>query len=310
MKEPAAKGSRRNLPASVKSRLLTLARARGEDFQHALIRFAIERWLYRLSVSRHADWFVLKGAILFAAWQDAPQRPTLDLDLLGYGDNRPPSLVELFREVAREAVPDDGLVFEPDSVRAEEIREAGVYPGVRLRLRAHLGKAIIPVQIDVGFGDPVTPGPVDLEYPSLLGHASPKLRGYPPETVIAEKFESMVSLGMKNTRMKDFYDLWHIAKARRFEGNVLQQAVASTFKARGTPLPAQPPTAFTPEFSLDEAKQKTWAAFLARSRLQAPTSLHEVVLDLEGFLLPLAMDTERFRRIWPPGGPWQGREET
>jgi len=179
MNEPAAQVSRRNLPVSVKSRLLALARARGEDFQHALIRFAIERWLYRLSVSRHADWFVLKGAILFAAWQDAPQRPTLDLDLLGHGDNRPPSVVEVFREVAREAVPDDGLVFEPDSIRGEEIREEGVYPGVRLRLRAHLGKAVIPVQIDVGFGDPVTPEPVDLEYPSLLATHPPSCEATP-----------------------------------------------------------------------------------------------------------------------------------
>jgi len=299
--------SRRNLPASVKSRLLALAHARGEDFQHTLIRFAIERWLYRLSVSRHADQFVLKGAILFATWDDAPYRPTLDLDLLGYGDNSPPSVAEGFREIAREAVPDDGLVFDPDSVRGEEIREEGVYEGVRIRLIANLGKAVIPIQIDVGFGDPVTPAPVDLEYPSLLGQASPKLRGYPPETVIAEKFESIVSLGMKNTRMKDFYDLWHIAKARGFEGKVLQQAVASTFKARGTPIPSRPPTAFTPEFSLDEAKQKNWEAFLARSRLQAPPSLHEVILVLAGFLLPLAMDTQMRKRTWPPGGHWQDR---
>jgi hypothetical protein len=216
-------------------------------------------------------------------------------------------LAEIFREIAQVGVPDDGLVFDPNSVRGEEIREEGVYQGVRIRLRAHLGKAVIPVQVDVGFGDPVTPGPVDLEYPSLLGQACPKLRGYPAETVIAEKFESMVSLGMKNTRMKDFYDLWHIAKARGFKGEVLQQAVASTFGARGTPMPSQPPTAFTPEFSLDEAKQKSWAAFLARSRLQGPTGLHEVVLDLAGFLLPLTTDTKRFGRTWSPGGPWQDR---
>ena len=309
MTEPAAKVPRRNLPASVKSRLLALAHARGEDFQHALIHFAIERWLYRLSVSCHADRFVLKGAILFATWERAPYRPTLDLDLLGYGENSIEAVAQVFREILQKVVSEDGLVFDADSVRGEQINEEGVYQGIRIRLTARLGKAVIPVQIDVGFGDPVTPGPVELEYPSLLDFPSAKLRGYPPETVVAEKFESLVSLGMKNTRMKDFYDLWHIAKGHAFTRKVLRRAIASTFKARGTPMPSQPPTAFTPEFSLDESKQKSWAAFLARSRLQAPVSLHEVVLDLAGFLLPLAKDTERFDQAWPPGGPWHDRGE-
>jgi predicted nucleotidyltransferase component of viral defense system len=305
MKERAAEPARRNMPASVKARLLALARARGEDFQHTLIRFAIERWLYRLSVSRHADRFVLKGAILFATWEEAPHRPTLDLDLLGYGDHRLEGVVQAFREILREAVPEDGLVFDADSIRGEEIATESVYQAIRIRLIAGLGKAVTPIQIDVGFGDPVTPGPVKLEYPSLLGFPSAKLRGYPPETVVAEKFECLVSLGMKNTRMKDIYDLWYMAKARGFKGEVLRQAVVSTFKARGTPLPSQSPTAFTPEFSRDEAKQKMWEAFLARSRLQAPSGLHEVMLDLTTFLLPLAMEAETFRQTWPPGGPWQ-----
>lgn len=162
MKAPTSEAPRRNLPASVKSRLLTLARARGEDFQHILIRFAIERLLYRISVSRYADRFVLKGAILFATWKNAPHRPTLDLDLLGYGDNRIEALADVFRDLSQQAVPDDGLVFDAGSVRGEEIREEGMYQAVRIRLRASLGKAVIPVQVDIGYGDPVTPGPVEL----------------------------------------------------------------------------------------------------------------------------------------------------
>jgi len=201
---PVAAGS--SLSASVKARLLNMAHDRGEELQQLLIRYAIERFLYRLSRSTFAGRFLLKGAVLFAAWQAEPHRPTLDLDLLGYGDNRPQTQVEIVRSVFRLDVVPDGLDFDPASVGGEEILETAVYRGVRLRAEVHLGKALIPLQVDVGFGDPVTPGPVQVELPSLLGFPATRMHAYPPETVVAAKFESMVRLGVKSSRMKDVFD--------------------------------------------------------------------------------------------------------
>ena len=294
-----------SLSASVKARLLNMAHDRGEELQQLLIRYAIERFLYRLSRSSYARRFLLKGAVLFAAWQAEPHRPTLDLDLLGYGDNRPQTQVEIVRSVCRLDVVPDGLDFDPASVGGEEILETAVYRGVRLRAEVHLGKALIPLQVDVGFGDPVTPGPVTVELPSLLGFPAARMRAYPPETVVAEKFESLVRLGVKSSRMKDVYDLWHLASQRSFAGDTLQRAMQATFRARLTPLPRVTPVALTEEIARDPLRQRMWRAFLNRSRLPGPTELESVVPVLSAFLLPPVQQAEMFAGRWAPGGPWR-----
>lgn len=301
------KTPKRNIAASIHARLFALKRAPGEDFQHLLIRYGVERLLYRLSVSRHVERFILKGAILLATWKDVPHRPTLDLDLLGHGNPEVGPMVEVFRELAQAADGGDGIVFDPNSIRGEVIREEGIYRGVRVRMLAYLGKARIPLQVDVGFGDPVSPAPVEVDYPSLIGLPAPRLRGYPPETVVAEKLESLVSLGMKNSRMKDIYDLWIISRAMPFRFGQLREAVEATFKARGTALPPWPPLAFTADFHADAAKQRSWRAFLERSELEAPPSLGEALGQVGGFLRPVVENSGKGQLLWPPGGPWQDR---
>lgn len=196
-----------NLSASLRARLLNEAKARGEEFQNFLMRYARERWLYRLSQSPHRERFVLKGAMLFAIWSDQPHRATQDLDLLGFGSSSIPDLEQAFREICHVSALDDGLEMLAESVKGRAIREENIYDGVRLTLTAQLGKARIPLQIDVGFGDSITPEPELIEYPTLLGLPAPHLRAYRRETVIAEKFNAMVVLELRNTRLKDFYDL-------------------------------------------------------------------------------------------------------
>ena len=301
--KPVDAGS--SLSASVKARLLNMAHDRGEELQQLLIRYAIERFLYRLSRSTYARRFLLKGAVLFAAWQAEPHRPTLEMDLLGYGDNRPQTQVEIVRSVCRLDVVPDGLDFDPASVGGEEILETAVERGVRLRAEVHLGKALIPLQVDVGFGDPVTPGPVTVELPSLLGFPAARMRAYPPETVVAEKFESLVRLGVKSSRMKDVYDLWHLASQRSFAGDTLQRAMQATFRARLTPLPRVTPVALTEEIARDPLRQRMWRAFLNRSRLPGPTELESVVPVLSAFLLPPVQHADMFAGRWAPGGPWR-----
>jgi hypothetical protein len=200
-----------NVPASVRQRLLNLAQERQENFQLLLVRYALERLLYRLSLSEYTDQFVLKGALLFQLWFDLPQRPTRDADFLGYGEAEPQRLVEIFRALTRLAAPalnKDGLTYLPDSVRAEPIREAGGYPGVRVSLTAKLAGAAIPVQCDIGFGDAVTPAAQRSALPVLLQLPAPTLYVYPAETVVAEKLEAIVKLAGYNSRMKDYFDLW------------------------------------------------------------------------------------------------------
>jgi predicted nucleotidyltransferase component of viral defense system len=302
MRPPA----RRDLGASVKHRLLALARERSEELQYLLVRYAIERFLYRLSESRHAERFLLKGATLHAAWHPEAHRPTWDLDLEGIGESSPAILARVFQEVCKQAVESDGLTFEAGSVRTEPTREEGIYQGVRIHLTGHLGKARVPLQVDIGFGDPVTPGPVELEYPVLLDFPSPRLRAYPPETVVAEKVETLAALGMKNSRMKDIFDLWYIAGHFDLDGAIIQRALRATFHARRLPIPSTTPTALTSEFSRDASKGALWRGFLAKSGLTAPTELGAVMDFLADFILPPLIAPEGgFTRSWARGGPWR-----
>jgi hypothetical protein len=299
----------RDIAASVRQRLLDLARRRNEEFQTVLTRYGLERFLYRLAASPHADEFVLKGAMLFAVWTGEMHRATWDVDLLGRGDAGAGRIQKLFAGVCRARVEDDGLSFDEGSVRAERIREDQIYEGLRVRVAGHLGAARIQLQIDIGFGDAVRPPPRRLPFPTLLEMPAPVLKAYPREAVVAEKLQAMVALGMANSRMKDSYDLWTLATKFPFEGRVLADAVRATFTRRRTPLPADEPLALTDVFAGDAVKQVQWRAFVRRGRLRPDDpGLPAVIAALRGFLLPpiraLAAG-DAFDATWAPGGPWR-----
>lgn len=301
-----------NVAASVRQRLLNLAQERHEDFNFVLSRFAAERLLYRLSVSEHADNFVLKGALLFLLWTGHLYRPTRDVDLLGFRENSIGKLEEIIRDVCRVKVVEDGLVFAADSVQGVRIREDQEYDGVRITLLTFLGQARISLQIDVGFGDAITPAVEAIEFPLMLtalALPAAKLNAYPRETVIAEKLEAMVSLGMANSRMKDFSDLLTLAQNFVFDGEVVALAVRSTFTRRGTPIPGTTPTALTAEFAKDAAKATQWRSFLKRSGIHdAEHDFAKVIDQLRRFLLPILAAAESqggFHKHWVAGKDWR-----
>jgi hypothetical protein len=298
----------RNIPQSVHDRLLRLARAQGQELNLLLTRYALERLLYRLSVSSYRDNFVLKGAMLFQLWTAQPHRATRDLDLLGYGENSTERVQAIFRDLCVSAVEDDGLRFDSGSIRCTVLKPDEAYEGVRVRLHALLGAIPIAVQVDIGFGDVVTPAPQETEYPTLLGMPAPRLRAYPRETVVAEKLEALVKLGLANSRLKDFSDLWMLSRLFAFEGAVLARAVRATFDRRWTPIPEGVPLALSPEFAALPAKRAQWQGFLRRGRLlETPPELVTVIEQLRRFLLPVlraAASGEDLAAAWPPGGPW------
>lgn len=281
-------GKTRDMAASVKARLLQIGRVRREEFQNVLTRYAIERLLYRLSCSEYRSRFVLKGANVFALWEGTAHRPTRDVDLLGYGDPEIQTMVQAFQAICQQLVEDDGLLFEPSSVAGAPIREGEKYAGVRVTLGAMLGKAVIPVQIDVGFGDVVTPEATEADLPTLLDFPKARLLTYPRETVVAEKCEALVDLGLGNTRLKDFYDLWHLATHFDFDGPLLCRALSATFKRRGTAIPILLPNGLSVGFYGDVNKQKQWTAFWQKSGLSQSdaVSLEGCVALLRAFLLP------------------------
>lgn len=293
---------RRNMGASVRARLLDRARADQSDFHVLLTRYALERLLFRLSVSAHRDQFVLKGAMLFASWLADPFRPTRDLDLLGTGIDDVATIAQIFRDICSVSVADDGVAFDATALQAEAIRENVAYGGVRVRTTATIAGAKIPIQVDIGFGDVITPAPIEIDYPTMLGNASPRLRAYPVETVVAEKFEALTVLGIGNTRLKDYYDLWLIAQTFSFRRSQLAEAVRRTFDRRGTSLPVETPVGLSEAFAASRASQ--WRAFLGRERMAAvPESLELAIVDLRDFLMPLVSATIE-DKAWSPGGPW------
>lgn len=276
----------KNIGASVRARLLNIARDQGQTFNFVLNRYAIERLLYRLSQSQHADRFVLKGATLLMTWFDEPFRGTQDLDLLGYGDPDPDAVLALFRDIL--AIDDqDGVQFDVAAARIDRIREEVEYGGVRIRTIAEIGGAQVPVSVDIGFGDATEPGAEDLNFPVMLDMPAPKLRGYARETVIAEKFQAMVALGHANTRLKDYYDIWILSQVFTFENGRLPQAIAATFARRGTPIPLDLPDALTSAFATNNRKQQQWQAFIGGVALN-PGGLPEVVENISSFIMPQA----------------------
>lgn len=265
----------KNLPASIKARLANLAREQKEDFQELLSRYGRERLLYRLGASEYRQSFILKGALLFAYWTGAPHRPTRDMDLLSYGAPDIAVLEKVFRDLCAVEVQPDGLVFQADSVNGERIKDEEKYEGVRLHMTALLEKSRIPLQIDVGFGDRVVPEPEEIDFPTLLDFPTPHLKSYTRESMVAEKFEAMVKLGMLNTRMKDFFDVWTVSREFAFDGATLSRAVKTTFETRGTAVPNKPPLALSPEFRDDREKNAQWKAFLNKAKLKADGNRNE-----------------------------------
>jgi len=284
-----------NLAASIHARLLNRAKERGEDFNQVLSRYATERFLYRLSSLPAREELWLKGAKLFDLWFDIPHRPTRDADFLGFG---PVDADLLRRKVAEICVVrvEDGMEFDPASIVVEPIRDDARYGGLRVRLVGTLDRARTTVQLDVGYGDAVTPGPEEATYPTLLdGFPAPHLRVYPRATVVAEKLEAIVSIGMANTRLKDYYDLRALIKEGQLEPAQLAQAIEATFRRRGTRMPEDLPVGLSDQFSEDVAKQAQWKAFLGRNRLDG-IGLGDVVAEIRDFLDgPLELARDRLR---------------
>lgn len=275
--------ARDGLARSLQVRLARHAKEIGVDPNLVLTRYAVERFLYRLSRSPHADRFVLKGALLLMVWLGEALRPTRDADLLGYGDLSDAVLAEVFKEVCDVRVVEDGMTYLRDSVRVEPIRAEDDYGGQRVTLQAGMGAARLSVQVDIGIGDAVTPAPEWLEYPSLLDLSRPRLRAYPRETVIAEKLHAMEFLGLRNSRMKDYFDIYALLREGKTDSARLARAIAATFARRRTGLPQDMPQGLSDEFASDSTKQTQWRQFLSKNRLEAP-ALNEVIAEIRAFI--------------------------
>jgi predicted nucleotidyltransferase component of viral defense system len=295
----------KEIAASIHQRLLNHARKEGVRFNDVLQRYALERWLYRLSKSEHCERFVLKGALMLIAWDLPVTRPTRDIDMLAWVQNDLDGIRQLIAEVCRVECEEDGLLFSAESVTTERIAEDALYEGVRAGFKGSLGNARIPMQADLGFSDVVTPAPVDLTYPTILEQPAPRLKAYNRETAIAEKFQAMVKLGELNSRMKDFFDIWSLAGSQSFDGAILSKAVANTFERRNTPKNGNA-VCFSETFGDSPDKQKQWQAFATRSQLteQIPGAFVDVWRVVTQFLKPILADLEA-ATCWPPGGPWR-----
>ena len=284
----------RNVGASIRARLQNRSRETGQSFDLILTRYALERLLYRLSRSAYADQFVLKGAMLLTSWFTDPYRATRDLDLLGFGDPSPDAMVGAFKEILATEV-EDGVRFDLDAVRVDQIREELEYGGLRLRTTASISGARIAVTVDVAFGDALEPAAEVIDYPCMLDLPAPRLRAYVRETVIAEKFQAMVALGRANSRMKDFYDIWLLGQSFPFDDDRLARAIAATFERRRTEIPVALPDALTPAFAGDEQRQRQWNAFLENVALH-PGSLAHVIAAVADFIMPHAIAAAKIGR--------------
>jgi predicted nucleotidyltransferase component of viral defense system len=274
----------RNIGASIRARLLNLAKERNQPFDLLLTRFALERFLYRLSISKYRERYVLKGAMLMTTWFDDPHRPTRDLDLLGFGDPDPEAVLGVFREICTVKA-DDAVIFDIDRLTIDRIRDEAEYGGLRIKTNAVVDGARVRVIIDIGFGDATVPGLIETDLPVLLDLPAPRLRTYARETVIAEKFQTMLVLGRANSRMKDFYDIWLLSQAYEFKDDELARAIAATFKRRNTTIPTERPDALSRAFAEDPAKMQQWGAFVDNVAVK-PGALKKIVDELAAFLMP------------------------
>ncbi|BBO73878.1 hypothetical protein DSCW_12950 [Desulfosarcina widdelii] len=297
----------KNIAASVHQRLLDKARQSSRPFNELLQYFAIERFIYRIAKSSYANRFILKGALMFSAWSGALSRPTMDIDLLGKIDNQLDTITAAIKEACLMEVEEDGICFDAETVNAVRITEDAEYEGVRVRVHGNMGKTRISIQIDIGFGDVVVPSPERVSYPTLLDFPAPELNGYTMESTIAEKFQAMVKLGVVNSRMKDFYDIWVLSRTFNFTGEILAEAIEKTFENRKTTLNRNS-VIFDPSFGKDKAKNVQWQGFIRKAKLDnAPDSFQDVIADLKIFLEPIASSIDMgqaFTSTWTAPGPW------
>jgi len=300
-------GNIKNISASVHERLLNMAKRTSRPFNELLQRFAIERFIYRLSKSPHADRFVLKGALMLSVWSGPISRPTMDIDLLGKINNSLEEIKAVIRDACKMDVEEDGMFFNEQTVSAARITEDAEYEGVRVRIQGNLGNARVWLQIDIGFGDVIVPGPGKVAYPVLLEFPSPELNGYTMETTIAEKYQAMVKLGVLNSRMKDFYDIWMLSRTFDFNGEVLAEAIEMTFINRKTDL-TNDPAIFDPSFGRDDTRQVQWQGFIRKARLSnVPGNFGDVVAGIKMFLEPpvkYLVARRTFKNAWKASGPW------
>ncbi len=298
-----------NLGASVAARLLNRATKTGDDYQTLLTSYGLERFLFRLGASDRADRFVLKGAMLLRLWSDRPYRATRDLDLLRRGDGTLDAIHDDLRAVVATPAPPDGVSFDGDRIRIEAIRAEDEYAGTRATLPARCGTARLTLQVDLGFGDAVWPAPQPCTYPTLLEFPAPELLAYPREAVVAEKFEAMVVLGDRNSRIKDFFDLHHLATRFEFDRSTLSEAVRRTFERRNTPIPTEAPIALTQAYWENPSRPAQVRAFIRRARIAVPDGFaDECARVLDAFLSPLLEDLRSGgsrEGTWRLGGPWR-----
>ena len=300
----------RNHGASVHQRLLNLAHNQGVDYNRVLQRYAAERFLYRLSASAEVDRFTLKGAALFRVWAGQDLRPTRDIDFLAVGPEDRVAIRSTLAVICNVPCPEDGVAFDPSTMRIDEIRDEQQYGGLRVRIQGNLGQARLHLQVDIGFGDVITPERRVQDYPTLLDLPVPRLWTYPRETVIAEKLEAMVRRGMTNSRVKDLWDIACLARRFAFDGETLRTAIAETFRRRGTSFTGERPLALLPGYYEDTARAQHWQV-LARQiapETDGPARLADAGDELQRFLVPICdslIEETPFTQAWPAGGPWR-----
>jgi predicted nucleotidyltransferase component of viral defense system len=301
----------KNIAASVHARLKNVGRATKRDFNLLLIRYALERFLYRISRSEHRDNFVLKGALLFVAWENAVERPTRDLDLLTFADPDVAGLEQVFREICGVDVEPDGLLFDSSTVSGSVIREGAIHDGVRMKLTARLGSARNQLQVDVGFGDAVVPPPSRLDFPVLLDQDPPRILAYPPEAVVAEKFHAMITLGMTNSRLKDYYDIWRMLETIQFEMSRVEAAITATFKRRGTKITSDEPDGLSQEFA--HLRADAWVRLPKRFELEEDLPpMEDVIQRIQEFLMPVLeaiAGGNSVNKYWATDTGWRREDE-
>lgn len=299
----------KNLQASIRARLQSKAKETNRSFSEILQYYGMERFLYRFSRSKYADKFILKGALMFTVWQIPERRTTLDIDFLAYYDNQIASIEKVVKDVCEITVEPDGLIFDSETVKGQTIKEDADYEGVRVKFIGFLERSRIPMQIDVGFGDVIYPKPNVIDYPVILDFPKPHLKGYPAESIVSEKFESMVKLALLNSRMKDFYDIWLMMRQFNFNGAQLAEALRKTFEHRKTSFPQDRPLFAEEIYDEKSDRQTLWKAFLKKGDIKhTPEKLSAIAREIEEFLIrPLdAIKKDRkFNKIWKASGPWK-----
>lgn len=306
---PKKNSESKNIEASIRARLLNKAKETGRPFAEVFQYYGMERFLYRLSQSKYADAFILKGALMFMAWDVPERRTTRDMDFLGRFDNEIAKLEGIIKEICLTEVSTDGLAFDPATVKGERIKEDADYEGIRVKFRGLLGNARIPMQVDIAFGDIIFPKAKAVDYPVILDLPKPHLKGYTVESVVAEKFEAMVKLGLLNSRMKDFFDIWLMTRQFNFKGEELAQAIRKTFEHRKTGLPVKQPFFAAEIYDKSSDRQTLWGAFLKKTGIKhAPKYLQEVARTIESFLNePITFINGQKKTVgdWKAAGPWK-----